>query len=585
MKKLLAFLLSVLFIISAMPISTLALIDEFEYTYVVENGEATITGATGPFPSHLAIPSTINTIPVTAIGNYAFRRNNIITSVSIPGSINTINNDAFGDCTNLSSVTLGNGVKFMEQTAFYGCTSLTSLTLPNTMVDIANSTFNGCTNLSKITLPDKRFNIGQYAFKNTAYYNNEANWEDGVLYIGKHLIDSNSTIASDYKVKEGTLTIADNALDSCGLTQLTIPGSVLQIGEYAIYNNTILKSVTLNEGLKYIDYGAFSRCWELSSVTIPDSVLTIGSSAFSQCEKLFTVKIGDGVTEIGSSAFYGCYKLSNLHLGKSVKTIGLSAFLKKFSSQFPTIVYGVSNLYITDLEAYCKIRTSYDTSTMKPVPPQGLAEKIYLNGELLIPDGITKIYNHTFRDCSSITSVTLPESVTSVEKNAFYNCDNLKTVNMPNGTIGDNAFGYCFDLYNVTLGKGVTSIGSNAFYNCTYLAHITMPDSITSISDTAFENCTFTEESGFDPFDIVEPIEPLKIYTSKNSTAYTYANDNEIYYKISGDFTEDEEIKAEDMIALKKVILQGDGKVNADLNYDGKINILDLISMKKVLAE
>lgn len=39
---------------------------------------------------------------------------------------------------------------------------------------------------------------------------------------------------------------------------------------------------------------------------------------------------------------------------------------------------------------------------------------------------VSGIGDYAFRDCSSITSITIPDSITSVESNAFYHCDSLQ---------------------------------------------------------------------------------------------------------------------------------------------------------------
>lgn len=53
-----------------------------------------------------------------------------ITSINIPGSVNTIWSNAFASCNNLTSVTLNKGITSIMDGAFSGCTNLTSIILP-----------------------------------------------------------------------------------------------------------------------------------------------------------------------------------------------------------------------------------------------------------------------------------------------------------------------------------------------------------------------------------------------------------------------------------------------------------------------
>lgn len=57
---------------------------------------------------------------------------------------------------------------------------------------------------------------------------------------------------------------------------------------------------------------AFDYCKGLTSVTIPDSVTEIGAHAFFNCFGLTSVKIGKGVKSIGGYAFSGCSKLTSV---------------------------------------------------------------------------------------------------------------------------------------------------------------------------------------------------------------------------------------------------------------------------------
>jgi hypothetical protein len=64
------------------------------YSYTTNNGTITITKYIGP-DGAVAIPSTINGLPVTSIGDAAFRGRTTLTSVAIPNGVTSIGNLAF----------------------------------------------------------------------------------------------------------------------------------------------------------------------------------------------------------------------------------------------------------------------------------------------------------------------------------------------------------------------------------------------------------------------------------------------------------------------------------------------------------
>ena len=102
------------------------------------------------------------------------------------------------------------------------------------------------------------------------------------------------------------------------------------------------------------------------------------------------------------------------------------------------------------------------------------------SGALVIPPSynekpVTAIWNYAFRDCSSLTSVTIPDSVTSIGFQAFQNCIRLRSVTIPDSvnSIGGAAFEGCTGLYRVTIPDRVTSIGGLTFVNCSKRSKIT----------------------------------------------------------------------------------------------------------------
>ena len=200
------------------------------------------------------------TIPdsVTSIGDYAFERCESLTSVTIPDSVTSIGERAFSDCTSLTNVTIPNSVTSISYSTFSHCTSLTSVTIPNSVTSIGYYAFSDCTSLTSVTIPNSVTSIGGSAFYYTAYYNDESNWDKGVLYLSNCLIDTNDNFKSttDYIIKDGTRIIASSAFENCkSLTSVTIPDSVTSIGDSAFEDCTSLKNIiVLSSDCKFGSY-------------------------------------------------------------------------------------------------------------------------------------------------------------------------------------------------------------------------------------------------------------------------------------------------------------------------------------------
>ena len=355
------------------------------------------------------------------------------------------------------------GVTYEEYWSSNNYVGLTTAVIPESVTyngitysvtSIENKAFYGCSSLTSVEIPNSVTRIGYESFEGTGLYNNESNWENGVLYIGNCLIKSKLFNPNGF---------FNGTSESRGFYTTSEAIAATEAG-------VIYKRDSLKVG------GIISRWCKKSS-------------AFDRYHSV-SFFIMDPITgQEHEFEFYNCYSLARENFATYKYTDEYNAICiddkgREFHLGDTVVGAGVYDIYngTHELDINCYLTEWRPISTASSTPKGEYAIK---NGTRLIADG-------AFSGCSGLTYVTIPNGVTDIGEKVFQHCSSLTAIDIPNSVtkIGNEAFGNCSSLVSIAIPNNVTNIGEKAFYNCSSLTVINIPNSVTDIEGGTFESCS-----------------------------------------------------------------------------------------------
>jgi len=442
-KRTLSLLLALLMIVPmtlslALPASAVAVKHDVGDGYVYFDPATGAITDCDPSVTAATIPSEIDGVPVTSIGNSAFKSIWNLKSISLPDTITSIGDEAFFDCESLGSIEFPASVKTVGDRAFSYCDYMLTVDIPEGVVSLGEEVFHECRSLTSVSIPDSVTSIGDRAFwratslRSIDVGNGNKNYcdVDGVLFNKEKTVLISYPVAksSSYEIPYGVSEIYDYAFsDANMLKSIIIPESVTNIGKHAFLWCSSFVSVNIPDSVDVIEDSAFSYCTSLVSVNLPDSMTSIGDGAFSDCWALKSVDLPGGITEISNGLFASCTYLDSVTLPDTIKIIGDSAFSSCMRLKEIRIPDGVESIG-SGAFSNCEEFTCVDIPESVKYIGSSAFSKCYNLTSIVVPDGITALEIYTFSNCQALTSVTLPDTLKNVEFCAFDNCKKLESV-------------------------------------------------------------------------------------------------------------------------------------------------------------
>ena len=284
---------------------------------------------------------------------------------------------------------------------------------------------------------------------------------------------------------------AGGVLNLDGVTAKNLGGS--DMGFVAHLNNW--GEVTLNAEnctleSNYVPVRVFNSGYDMNNVTIKNSTLKGGSAAFW----VHNYTVEDFGTEEKAESQKALLNFSIYNQGN------------EFTPDVNGIRYGFTNSVRTDAYGITKTVSEDGTEvTLGTLVENGLVRRGVAGAEenttitkAIVGEGITTLYDRTFRRFYALETVVLPNTLTTIGaagSGVFQSCTALKNIVIPESVtiLGEGAFVECTSLKSINIPSGITRIEKNTF-NASGIESIEFHEGVTYFGAQAFRDCKQLKE-------------------------------------------------------------------------------------------
>lgn len=267
--------------------------------------------------------------------------------------------------------------------------------------------------------------------------------------------------AANYGVNTGGYILGNNTTYSRTLIKAYIGANVNTFTD-GFRSNTMLEICSFPNNLTSFGTNVFNTCSSLRHFNMPSSITSYGT--FQGCRSLKTISLSQGYNTIPNNCFLNCGSLQKVVFQNAATGIGISCFQDAASLEsvyLPSICVTFSD------SAFLRARSLTN---------------------ITLPNNVT-IGSDCFNACLSLRQITLPTGVTFTGSSHFRDCSSLSVVTINSTTLAsipNNIFQSNLSLKRLQFPNTITAVGSASFFGSIqmleYTFNSTTPPTLANIN-------------------------------------------------------------------------------------------------------